>query len=57
MINSLKTVALFGCTLTSRYRQGLCASFNAVAEEMGINMVYFNFLGKIGNKNAQYGDY
>ena len=29
MINSLKTVALFGCTLTSRYRQGLCASFNA----------------------------
>ena len=28
-----------------------------VAEEMKINIVYINSLGKIGNKNAQYGDY
>lgn len=57
MINSLKTIAMFGCAFTSRYRQKLCFSFNKVAEELGVNMVYFNALGKIGNKNAQYGDY
>lgn len=57
MINSLKTIAMFGCSFTSRYRQKLCYSFNTVAQKLGVNMVYFNALGKIGNKNAQYGDY
>ncbi|WP_295153371.1 substrate-binding domain-containing protein, partial [uncultured Ruminococcus sp.] len=56
MINSLKTVAVFGCSFTSRYRQHLCRNFNTAAEELGINLVYFNSLGKIGNKDAQYGD-
>ncbi len=57
MINSLKTIAFFGCQVTSRYRKGLCRSFNQAAKELGVNIVYFNSLGKIGNKNAQYGDY
>lgn len=57
MINSLKTVAVFGCTFTGIYRQDLCRLFNTAAEELGVNLVYFNSLGKIGNKNAQYGDY
>ena len=53
----LKTIAFFGCSFTSRYRQDLCRSFNIAAEELKINIVYINSLGKIGNKNAQYGDY
>ena len=55
MINSLKTIAFFGCSLTGRYRRTLSEAFNTAAEELGVNMVYFNFLGKIGNKNAMYG--
>lgn len=57
MINSLKTFAVFGCGFTSRYRLDFCKSFNTAAEELGVNLVYINSLGKIGNKNAQYGDY
>ncbi len=57
MINSLKTFAFFGCALTSFYRRGLCRSFNLAAKELGVNLVFFNSLGKIGNKYAQYGDY
>lgn len=57
MINSLKTFAFFSCTLTSRYRKGLCRLFNTVATELGVNIVYFNSLGKIGNKYALYGNY
>ena len=57
MINSLKTFAFFSCTLTSRYRKGLCRLFNTVAAELGVNIVYFNSLGKIGNKYALYGNY
>ena len=53
----LKTIAFFGCCFTSRYRQNLCRSFNIAAEELKINIVYINSLGKIGDKNAQYGDY
>lgn len=57
MINSLKTIAVFGCQLTSRYRQGLCNAFNTAAEKYGVNLVYFNSLGNIGAKYAQYGKY
>lgn len=57
MINSLKNIAVFSCTLTSRYRNTLCNALNTAAEKAGVNVVYFNFLGKIGNKNAEYGDY
>ncbi|WP_295085255.1 GGDEF domain-containing protein [Ruminococcus sp.] len=57
MTAKLKTIAFFGCSFTSRYRQNLCRCFNKIAEDMKINIVYINSLGKIGNKNAQYGDY
>lgn len=57
LINSLKNIAVFGCSFTSRYRQNFCKSFITVAEELGVNIVFFNSLGKIGNVNAQYGDY
>lgn len=53
MINSLKTIAVFGCSLTSRYREDLCKSFITVAKELGVNIVFFNSLGKVG----KYGDY
>ena len=56
MINSHKTIAFFGCSLTSRYRQGLCSCFNNVARRLGVNMVYFNFLGQIGQKSTEYGE-
>ena len=35
MINSLKTIAVFGCTFTSRYRRGLSSSFCKAAEKLG----------------------
>lgn len=53
----LLTIAIFGCSFTSRYRQSLTTALNNAAEELNVNLVYINSLGKIGNKNAQYGDY
>ena len=57
MINSLKTIGIFGCQFTSRYRMDMPRQFNDVAQELGVNLVYINFLGKIGDKNAEYGEY
>ncbi len=57
MINSLKTIGIFGCQFTSRYRMNMPEYFNNAAKEIGINLVYINFLGKIGDKNAEYGEY
>ncbi|MBP5579589.1 MAG: GGDEF domain-containing protein [Ruminococcus sp.] len=56
MINSLKTIAFFGCSLTSRFRQGLCQCFNRAAKKRGMNIVYFNSLGRIGEKNTEFGE-
>ena len=56
MINSLKTIAFFGCSLTSRYRQGLCQCFNRAAKKRKMNIVYFNSLGRIGEKNTEFGE-
>ena len=56
MINSLKTIAFFGCSLTSRYRQGLCRCFNMAAKKRGMNIVYFNSLGRIGEKNTEFSE-
>ena len=52
MINSRKTIAIFGCSYTSRYRLSLSQAFNQAAEEFGVNLIYINFLGNIGNKNG-----
>ncbi|MCR5122128.1 MAG: GGDEF domain-containing protein [Ruminococcus sp.] len=57
MINSLKTIAMFGCTFTSRYRRGLTAAFSRAADMLGVNIVYFNSLGKIGDRDPIYGDH
>ena len=57
MINSLKTIGVFGCQFTSRYRMNMPKFFNDAAQELGVNLVYINFLGKIGDKNAEYGEY
>lgn len=57
MTEKLKTIAIFGCSFSSIFRQSLCPAFNTVAEEFNVNLVYIHSLGKIGNKNAQYGDY
>lgn len=57
MINLRKTIAIFGCCYTSRYRVSLSHAFNTAAKELGVNLVYINFLGNIGNKNIQYGLY
>ena len=56
MINSLKTIAFFGCSLTSRYREGLCKCFNIAAKKREMNIVYFNSLGRIGEKNTEFGE-
>lgn len=57
MINSLKSIAFFGCGLTSKYRNGLCRCFNNVAKKLGVNVVYFNSLGNIGEKCTEFGAY
>lgn len=57
MINSLKSIAFFGCSLTSRYREGLCRCFNSVAKKLGVNIVYFNSIGKIGEKSTEFGEH
>ncbi|MBR6315973.1 MAG: GGDEF domain-containing protein [Lachnospiraceae bacterium] len=52
-----KRFAIFGCGYTSRYRHSLCRAFNTAADELGVDLVYFNSMGMIGEINAQYGDY
>lgn len=56
MINPLITIAFFGCALTSRYRSGLCRCFNKAARKINANIVYFNSLGKIGEKTTDFAE-
>ncbi len=56
MIGPIKNIAFFGCALTSRYRSGLCKCFNNAAKRIGASIIYFNSLGKIGEKNTEYGE-
>ena len=57
MTAKLKTIAIFGCSYSSLYRQSMPTAFNEAAEQLNVNLVFINSLGKIGGKNAQYGDY
>lgn len=57
MTGKLKTIAILGCSYSSLYRQSMPTAFNNAAQELNVNLVYINSLGKIGGKNAQYGDY
>ena len=52
-----KRIAFLGNSLTSRYRRGLCRSFNIAAEEKNVDMVYFNSMGRIGIVDDVFGNY
>ena len=52
-----RKIAVFGSCFSGRYRKELAHSFNIVAEELNVDLYYFNSLGKIGNINALYIDY
>ncbi len=54
MCKKRKKIAIFGCTFTSRYRKDLCRTFNIAAEEMNVDLYYFNSRGKIGYKKPLY---
>ncbi|MBQ8965687.1 GGDEF domain-containing protein [Ruminococcus sp.] len=57
MINSRKTIAVFITQVTTGYRRSFCRNLNITAERLGYNVVFFNFLGVIGGKHRDYGDY
>lgn len=57
MGNGHKRIAIFGSCFSGRYRKELVRAFNIAAEELGVDLYYFNSLGKIGNINALYIDY
>ncbi|MBR4556895.1 MAG: hypothetical protein IKO15_05380, partial [Clostridiales bacterium] len=44
-----KRIAVFGCSLTSRYKRDLCRALNIAAEEFDIDLIYFNSFGKLRN--------
>ncbi len=52
-----KRIAVFGCSLTSRYRKYLCRAMNIAAEELDVDLVIFNNYGRIEIKNRQSVDY
>ena len=57
MINGRKTIAVFTCHVTTGYRKTFCEALNLRAAELGYNVVYFNFMGIIGNRHRDYGEY
>ena len=57
MINERKTIAVFTCHVTTGYRKTFCEALNQRATELGYNVMYFNFMGIIGNKHRDYGQY
>ena len=57
MINSLKTIAVFGSNFTGIYRYPLTKAFDKAAGEIGMNLVYINYIGRVGTSYVQYGEY
>lgn len=57
MINKKKCIAVFTCQVTEMYRRTFCETINLTARELGYNILYFNFMGLIGNRHHDYGDY
>lgn len=57
MINRRKSIAVFTCQVTEMYRRAFCEKINITARHLGYNVVYFNFMGLIGNRHHDYGDY
>ncbi len=56
MVNR-KRIAFFGSNMTGRYRKNLSRAFNIAAEEIDVDIVYFNTYGQIGSGNALAVDY
>lgn len=52
-----KLIGFFGSMLTSRYRRNLSRAFNIAAEELNVDIIYFNTYGRIGSSNGISEDY
>ena len=52
-----KRFALFGSSLTSRFKRSLCRVFSIAAEESDVDLVIFNTYGKLGSTNGFNEDY
>ena len=57
MINNRKTIAVFINQVTTGYRRPFCETINSTAVSLGYNVVFINFMGIIGGKHRDYGDY
>ena len=51
-----KRLALFGSSLSSRYKRILCRAFSVAAEELDVDLVIFNSYGKLRNVNSVAAD-
>ena len=57
MSNQRKKIAIFGSSLTGRYKCRLCRELNIAAEELGVDLVYFNSYGKLRSINSTAEDH
>ena len=57
MSNQRKKIAIFGSSLTNRYKRSLCRVFSIAAEELNLDLVIFNTYGKLGTRNGFTEDY
>ena len=57
MVKRKKCIAVFTCQVTATYRRQFCETINITARRLDYNVVYFNFMGLIGNRHHDYGDY
>ena len=57
MKDKRKRIAIFGSSLTHRYKYGLSRSFAIAAEELNMDLVIFNTYGRIGTRNGFAEDY
>ena len=46
-IDKRKRIAVFGSGLTGRYKCGLCRALNIAAEDLDVDLIYFNSYGKL----------
>lgn len=54
MINSLKTIGVILSAVAATYRRTFCYDINCAAKACGFNVVYFNFIGRIGGFYPDY---
>ncbi len=46
-LDQRKRIAVFGSGLTGRYKCGLCRALNIAAEDLDVDLIYFNSYGKL----------